>query len=114
PVQVPELAAELVAGLEAGGYGGRADAGVGMAAAALREAALVGAEAFQPFVAPGDVALGVGRDAVLGAGAPMRAQALQRLPARAILQADRRPVGVHALRAVHAGAARNKGQHQER
>src|SRR5262245_6373329 len=108
PVQVIQVAAALVAGLEARRQASGTDAAVGMAGPPLRITALVGAEGLQPFVASRDVALGIGCNGVLGAGAAVRAEALERLPARAVLEADRVPVGAQAFVLVHAGAARHE------
>src|SRR5687767_10908259 len=102
-----ELAPELIARLEARRHRRGAAAGVRLAAAPVGEAALVGAEALQSFVAPGEIAFCLRRDAVLGAGAAMIAQTLERPSARAVLQADGIPVRVQAFAAVEARAARN-------
>src|SRR5688572_3122088 len=91
-VQVEQLAPALVSAEEIAGERLGAACGVGMAGASLRIAALGRAEGLQAFVAPGEVALGARRHVVLGAGAAMVAETLDRTAARAVLQANRVPV----------------------
>ena len=76
PVQVMQLAAAVVAGEERGSGRRRAGGGVVIAGAAFGEAALVGAEGFQPFIAAGEIARGIRRHAVLRAGAAVVAEPL--------------------------------------
>src|SRR5688572_33260954 len=78
-----------------------------MAGARLRVAALGRAEGLQAFVASRDIALDVRRDVVLRARAAMVAEALDRTPACAVLQADGIPVGAAAFIFVERGAARH-------
>src|SRR5882672_5489969 len=102
--QVVELAPALIAGAEARLQ--RAHGGVAVSRAAVRIAALVGAESLEALVAARHVALGLRRDVVLGAGAAVVAEPLERPAHGAVLEADRVPVGVHALVLAQAGAAR--------
>src|SRR4051812_7341268 len=109
-MQVVELATAVVAGEEGGCGGCRTGRGVLISGAAFGEAARVGTERFQSFVAARHVARGIGRDAVFGTGTSVIAQALEGAAARTVLETDRVPVGVQALVAVHARA---RGEREE-
>jgi len=88
PVHLMELAAAVVAGHEILCLGLRTSGGIGIAPTPLGVAALVGAERFQAFASAAHIAIRFRRHAVLGAGAAMIAQALERAAARAVFQSE--------------------------
>src|SRR5256885_3897488 len=102
--QVVELAPALIAGAEPALR--RAHRDIGISGAAVGVAALVVAKGLQALVAAREIALGPRRDVVLGAGAAAVAEPLERPADRAVLEANRVPVGVQALVLVQAGAGR--------
>src|SRR5256886_3729390 len=102
--KVGELAPALVAGAEPALR--RAHRDVGISGAPVGVAALVVAEGLQALVAASEIALGLRRDVVLGAGTAVVAEPLERPADGAVLEADRVPVGVQALVLAQAGAAR--------
>src|SRR5256885_11759224 len=102
--QVVQLAPAPVAGAEPALR--RAHRDVGIAGSPVGVAALVVAEGLQAFVAAREIALGLRRDVVLGAGAAAVAQPAEQPADGAGLEADRVPGGVQALVLAQAGAAR--------